>query len=36
VALDGRFLMIRDPQATGATPVVYAQGLLAELKAMLR
>jgi eukaryotic-like serine/threonine-protein kinase len=36
VAPDGRFLMIQDPQRTQAATVVYAQGLLGELRAAIR
>jgi hypothetical protein len=36
VAPDGRFLMIRDPQATETAPVVYVQGLLDELRGVRR
>jgi serine/threonine-protein kinase len=36
VAPDGRFLMIRDPQATEVAPVVYVQGLFTSLRAALR
>ena len=36
VAADGRFLMIRDPQPDAAPPVVYVQGLFAELRALRR
>jgi serine/threonine-protein kinase len=36
VAPDGRFLMIRDPLRGDAAPVVYAQGFLTELRAVMR
>jgi serine/threonine-protein kinase len=35
VSPDGRFLMIRDPKFTGVAPVVYAQGLLVQLRDVL-
>jgi serine/threonine-protein kinase len=36
VAPDGRFLMIKDPQAGAASPVVYAHGFLGQLREVLR
>ena len=36
VAPDGRFLMIRDPQSLQVAPVIHAQGLLTELRAVMR